>query len=293
MYTPSGKELSNPALYGKNVRALMAQALDVPVTNHAFEDVRLLDTVSRKYGLQHIVPVMNVADARNTMQVRASAYRRAGMVGLACSPFVDVGAVACWVAQLDYAGVSNLLKRFREADTDNSGNLGFEECVHVASYVLHRAVLILVVRRFCTAMQLDTDAEYARRLFDCVDSDGDGSIDFREVVVGLSFTAENASTDAKLKMAFQVYDQVRRYHVAGWLCVGKGEDTSQLSSANSERRRVHHKRRIAPRAWAWVGNECCRALYDGVCGAGTGHCAEAGRQFGGAGGGEGARLGVY
>ena len=56
VYTPSGKELSNPALYGKNVRALMAQALDVPVTNHAFEDVRLLDTVSRKYGLQHIVP---------------------------------------------------------------------------------------------------------------------------------------------------------------------------------------------------------------------------------------------
>lgn len=33
---------------------------------------RLLNIVSTRYGLQHIVPVMNVADAKTTLKVRAS-----------------------------------------------------------------------------------------------------------------------------------------------------------------------------------------------------------------------------
>ena len=142
---------------------------------------------------------------------------------------------ACVLAlQLDYTGLSDLLKRFRAADKDNNGSLALPECVTSCGpgIVSCRAYIIdshglASCSRFCEAMQLDPNSEYARRLFDCVDTvrvarltqlpglphhilwsrgqDGNGSVDFRETVLGLSFAGDHG-TEEKLRMAFAVYD---------------------------------------------------------------------------------------
>lgn len=40
--------------------------------------------------------------------------------------------------------------------------------------------------------------------------DGDGRINFKEVVAGLSWTSDSIHDKDKLQLAFDVYDQVRR-----------------------------------------------------------------------------------
>jgi lysophosphatidylcholine acyltransferase/lyso-PAF acetyltransferase len=41
VYYPSDEEKSNPKLFAKNVRQVMARALGVQTTEHAYEDVML------------------------------------------------------------------------------------------------------------------------------------------------------------------------------------------------------------------------------------------------------------
>ncbi|XP_077861962.1 lysophosphatidylcholine acyltransferase 2-like [Saccoglossus kowalevskii] len=42
VYHPSEEEINDPKLYARNVRAVMAKALNVPVTDHTYEDIRLM-----------------------------------------------------------------------------------------------------------------------------------------------------------------------------------------------------------------------------------------------------------
>ncbi|ELU17291.1 hypothetical protein CAPTEDRAFT_36573, partial [Capitella teleta] len=42
VYTPSEEEKNDPKLFGDNVRDVMAKALGVPVTDHTYEDCRLM-----------------------------------------------------------------------------------------------------------------------------------------------------------------------------------------------------------------------------------------------------------
>ncbi|XP_039266198.2 lysophosphatidylcholine acyltransferase 2-like isoform X2 [Styela clava] len=48
VYTPSDEEIDDPKLYAENVRFLMAQALNVPCTEHTFEDCRLMSQAKSK-----------------------------------------------------------------------------------------------------------------------------------------------------------------------------------------------------------------------------------------------------
>ena len=65
-YVPNAAELADPLLYARNVRRLMAAAMDVPVTDHSLGDFRLMDVaqpanisqtfmikdLKKKYGLE-------------------------------------------------------------------------------------------------------------------------------------------------------------------------------------------------------------------------------------------------
>ncbi|XP_022092039.1 lysophosphatidylcholine acyltransferase 2-like isoform X1 [Acanthaster planci] len=42
IYTPSEEEIQDPKLFARNVRAVIANAIDKPVTDHTFEDCRLM-----------------------------------------------------------------------------------------------------------------------------------------------------------------------------------------------------------------------------------------------------------
>ena len=41
MYKPNDAEKADPALFARNVRALIAARLGVPVTEHSYEDIAL------------------------------------------------------------------------------------------------------------------------------------------------------------------------------------------------------------------------------------------------------------
>eukprot|EP00301_Raphidiophrys_heterophryoidea_P021421 c5859_g1_i1.p1 GENE.c5859_g1_i1~~c5859_g1_i1.p1 ORF type:complete len:553 (-),score=108.57 c5859_g1_i1:190-1812(-) len=47
VYTPSESEKADPDLYASNIRTLMAKTLDVPVTQHSYEDLFLYATAQR------------------------------------------------------------------------------------------------------------------------------------------------------------------------------------------------------------------------------------------------------
>lgn len=42
MYYPNEAEKADPKLFAENVRAIMADYLNVPITNHTYEDCRLM-----------------------------------------------------------------------------------------------------------------------------------------------------------------------------------------------------------------------------------------------------------
>ncbi|XP_052816886.1 lysophosphatidylcholine acyltransferase 2-like isoform X1 [Mya arenaria] len=50
VYKPSAEEIADPKLFAKNVRDVVAKALDVPVTDHTFDDCRLM-VKARKLNL--------------------------------------------------------------------------------------------------------------------------------------------------------------------------------------------------------------------------------------------------
>jgi len=49
VYQPSDEEKNNPKLYASNVRKVMANALGVPVTDHTYDDCRLMLQSKKKY----------------------------------------------------------------------------------------------------------------------------------------------------------------------------------------------------------------------------------------------------
>ena len=50
------------------------------------------------------------------------------------------------------------------------------------------------------------DSTFSRRIFDAFDEDGNGSISFREFVVGLSVFSPRSTIEEKLDLSFSLYD---------------------------------------------------------------------------------------
>ncbi|OWZ21863.1 Lysophosphatidylcholine acyltransferase [Phytophthora megakarya] len=159
-YYPSECEQNDPQLYANNVREVMAQALGVPTTNHAYEDVAMLMRVGVRvgdYATKHVVPV------------------------------TDVGEVISLTA-LKRGDVDRLVKYFRQHDLDKDGQLSMEEL---------------------RALFPNDDLTVVDQLFDLVDVDDSGLIDFRELCLALRALnpqSVNEGDDALAKFAFRLYD---------------------------------------------------------------------------------------
>ncbi|RLN56762.1 hypothetical protein BBP00_00007834 [Phytophthora kernoviae] len=155
-YYPSEREQQDPQLYAEGVRNVMAKALGVPTTNHAFEDVALLMRVG-DYATRHI------------------------------SPLTDVNEIVTLTA-LKRGDVEKLVEYFRQHDLNKDGQLSMEEL---------------------RALFPNDDQVIVDQLFELVDVDDSGLIDFRELCLALRALNPqniNEGDDALSKFAFRLYD---------------------------------------------------------------------------------------
>jgi len=81
--------------------------------------------------------------------------------------------------------IKRLGKRFRKLDKDGSGTLSVSEFMQLSE--LQQNPLV-------------------ERVIAIFDTDGDGEIDFREFISGISMFAGDADRNKKLKFAFKIYD---------------------------------------------------------------------------------------
>ncbi|PWA29134.1 hypothetical protein CCH79_00006232 [Gambusia affinis] len=153
-YVPKEDEKKSPALFASRVRDIMAKALGVPVTDHTYEDCRLM-----------------ISAGELTLPMET------GLV-----EFTKISRKL----NLKWDCLKKELESFAAmASSCKGGNITIEE--------------------FARILKLPVNPVLAE-LFALFDRDGDGTIDFREYVIGVNILCRPANTEDVLKMAFQLFD---------------------------------------------------------------------------------------
>ncbi|XP_065583497.1 calcineurin subunit B type 2-like [Artemia franciscana] len=93
--------------------------------------------------------------------------------------------VFCFIFSVDPDEIRRLGKRFRKLDLDNSGSLSVDE--------------------FMTLPELQQNPLF-QRVIDIFDSDGNGEVDFKEFIQGVSQFSVKGDKESKLRFAFRIYD---------------------------------------------------------------------------------------
>ncbi|KAG8437778.1 hypothetical protein GDO86_008472 [Hymenochirus boettgeri] len=154
VYVPSEDEKNDPYLYANNVRHIMATALELPVTDHTYEDCRLM---------------MTAGDLTLPME--------AGLV-----EFTKISKKL----NLKWDKIRNQLETFASiAGSCKGGKIGIEE--------------------FADHLKLPV-SDVLKELFSLFDRNNDGTIDFREYVIGVAVLCSPSNTEETIKMAFKLFD---------------------------------------------------------------------------------------
>uniref|UniRef100_A0A3P8Y4B9 Dynein axonemal assembly factor 10 n=1 Tax=Esox lucius TaxID=8010 RepID=A0A3P8Y4B9_ESOLU len=96
------------------------------------------------------------------------------------------GTAACNVQHnFDADEIKRLGKRFKKLDLDNSGSLSVEE--------------------FMSLPELQQNP-LVQRVIDIFDTDGNGEVDFKEFIEGVSQFSVKGDKESKLRFAFRIYD---------------------------------------------------------------------------------------
>merc|ERR1712186_251129 len=85
----------------------------------------------------------------------------------------------------DAEEIKRLGKRFKKLDLDNSGSLSVDE--------------------FMSLPELQQNP-LVQRVIDIFDDDGNGEVDFKEFIQGLSHFSAKGDMESKLRFAFRIYD---------------------------------------------------------------------------------------
>jgi serine/threonine-protein phosphatase 2B regulatory subunit len=88
-------------------------------------------------------------------------------------------------SHFDPEEIARLGKRFKKLDLDNSGSLSVDEFMSLPE--LHQNPLV-------------------QRVIEIFDQDGNGEVDFKEFIEGVSQFSVRGDKDSKLKFAFKIYD---------------------------------------------------------------------------------------
>ncbi|XP_015495227.1 lysophosphatidylcholine acyltransferase 2 isoform X1 [Parus major] len=154
VHVPTEEEKNDPILFANRVRQTMASALNVPITDHTFEDCRLM-----------------ISAGQLTLPMEA------GLV-----EFTKISKKL----NLKWNHVREQLDTFAAiASASKGGRIGIEE--------------------FAEYLKLPI-SDVLRELFLLFDRNGDGTIDFREYVIGLSILCNPANTEETIRMAFKLFD---------------------------------------------------------------------------------------
>ncbi|XP_032557265.1 lysophosphatidylcholine acyltransferase 2 [Chiroxiphia lanceolata] len=154
VHVPTEEEKNDPILFAYRVRQTMATALNVPVTDHTFEDCRLM-----------------ISAGQLTLPMEA------GLV-----EFTKISKKL----NLKWKHVREQLDTFAAiASASKGGRIGIEE--------------------FADYLKLPV-TDVLKELFLLFDRNGDGTIDFREYVIGLSILCNPANTEETIQMAFKLFD---------------------------------------------------------------------------------------
>ncbi|XP_059760879.1 lysophosphatidylcholine acyltransferase 2 isoform X2 [Balaenoptera ricei] len=151
---PNDEEKSDPVLFASRVRNLMAEALRIPITDHTYEDCRLM-----------------ISAGQLTLPMEA------GLV-----EFTKISRKL----KLDWDGIRKHLDEYAAiASSSKGGRIGIEE--------------------FAEYLKLPV-SDVLRQLFALFDRNHDGSIDFREYVIGLAVLCNPANTEEIIQVAFKLFD---------------------------------------------------------------------------------------
>ncbi|XP_036399944.1 lysophosphatidylcholine acyltransferase 2 [Megalops cyprinoides] len=158
---PNEEEKACPSLFANAVRSAMAKALAVPVTDHTYEDCRLMITAG-----ELTLPM------------------EAGLV-----EFTKISRKL----NLKWDNVKKELEDFAAiANSCKGGRIGIEE--------------------FARFLKLPVSPPL-QELFSLFDRNGDGTIDFREYVIGVTVLCRPANTEETIRMAFQLFDTDDDQHI--------------------------------------------------------------------------------
>uniref|UniRef100_A0AAY5KEE7 Dynein axonemal assembly factor 10 n=1 Tax=Esox lucius TaxID=8010 RepID=A0AAY5KEE7_ESOLU len=91
----------------------------------------------------------------------------------------------CLSLSVDADEIKRLGKRFKKLDLDNSGSLSVEE--------------------FMSLPELQQNP-LVQRVIDIFDTDGNGEVDFKEFIEGVSQFSVKGDKESKLRFAFRIYD---------------------------------------------------------------------------------------
>ncbi|KAM7385313.1 hypothetical protein PAMP_001401 [Pampus punctatissimus] len=105
------------------------------------------------------------------------------LLGVTYEMLADVGLVG--VRLVDADEIKRLGKRFKKLDLDNSGSLSVEE--------------------FMSLPELQQNP-LVQRVIDIFDTDGNGEVDFKEFIEGVSQFSVKGDKEQKLRFAFRIYD---------------------------------------------------------------------------------------
>jgi len=162
VYQPSEEEKKNPALYAHNVRALMAEKMNVEVTEYTFEDALLMNEA---FALSMKPSQVNIA----------------------------IHNVKKLYQEMSLNDLKQLLWRFRHIDRDGDGLISYREFAH--------------------SLRLPEDSPYTKDLFNLLDTDESGSIDFRKFVVGMASLNRKFNKLQIVELAFSAFDKDGRGYI--------------------------------------------------------------------------------
>ncbi|KAK6480170.1 lysophosphatidylcholine acyltransferase 2-like [Huso huso] len=153
-HVPTEEEKQLPSLFANRVRDTMATALGVPVTDHTYEDCRLM-----------------ISAGELTLPMEA------GLV-----EFTKISRKL----NLKWDNIKKELEGFAAiANESKGGRIGIEEFAKFLKLPISPAL---------------------NELFTLFDRNGDGTVDFREYVIGLTVLCRPANTKGTIQMLFKLFD---------------------------------------------------------------------------------------